>query len=94
MPQDLFQPNASTNTAIAVFKVNEPHKDKEVIFYDLKDDGYVLSKSKGRTNAYGKWEKKKTAEHTLEDVRENVCTDLISDDSDKCNCISQIYAGY
>lgn len=59
MPQDLFQPNASTNTAIAVFKVNEPHKNKEVIFYDLKDDGYVLSKSKGRTNAYGKWGKKK-----------------------------------
>lgn len=56
MPQDLFQPNASTNTAIAVFKVGEAQKDKEVIFYDLKDDGFVLSKSKGRTNAYGKWD--------------------------------------
>lgn len=60
MPQDLFQPNASTNTAIAVFKVGEAQENNEVIFYDLKDDGFVLSKSKGRTNAYGKWDLIKT----------------------------------
>lgn len=59
MPQDLFQPNASTSTAIAVLQVGVPQGNQETIFYDLKDDGYVLSKSKGRTNAYGKWEKEK-----------------------------------
>lgn len=55
MPQDLFEPNASTNTAISVFEVGVPHENKEVVFYDLQDDGFVLSKSKGRTNAYGNW---------------------------------------
>ena len=57
MPKDLFMPNAATNTAIAVFETNKPHADQEVIFYDLKDDGFVLSKSKGRTDAYNKWGK-------------------------------------
>lgn len=55
MPKDLFMPNAATNTAIAVFETNIPHGNKEVIFYDLKDDGFVLSKSKGRTDTYNKW---------------------------------------
>ncbi|HDV5968700.1 TPA: hypothetical protein RJJ15_002496, partial [Staphylococcus pseudintermedius] len=49
--------NAATNTAISVFEVGVPHDNKKVIFYNLKDDGFVLSKSKGRTNAYGKWDK-------------------------------------
>lgn len=57
MPKDLFMPNAATNTAIAVFETNKPHGNQEVIFYDLKDDGFVLSKSKGRTDAYNKWGK-------------------------------------
>ena len=57
MPKDLFMPNAATNTAIAVFETNKPHADQEVVFYDLKDDGFVLSKSKGRTDAYNKWGK-------------------------------------
>lgn len=55
MPKDLFMPNAATNTAIAVFETNKPQGDQEVVFYDLKDDGFVLSKSKGRTDAYNKW---------------------------------------
>jgi hypothetical protein len=58
MPADLFQPNASTNTAIAVFETNrkfEENKD-EVVFYDLQDDGFQLSKHKGRTDVYNKWE--------------------------------------
>lgn len=57
MPKDLFMPNAATNTAIAVFETNKPQGNQEVVFYDLKDDGFVLSKSKGRTDAYNKWSK-------------------------------------
>jgi len=57
MPKDLFMPNAATNTAVAVFETNCPHGDQEVVFYDLQDDGLVLSKSKGRTDVYNKWGK-------------------------------------
>lgn len=57
MPSDLFQPNASTHTAIAVFETNRPfdYEKDEVLFYDLRDDGLILQKSKGRTDVYGKW---------------------------------------
>lgn len=55
MPKELFQPNASTHTAIAVFETNNPHEDKEVIFYNLEDDGLILSKHKGRTDVLNKW---------------------------------------
>lgn len=56
MPKDLFKPNAGTYTAIAVFKTHSPHNyDEEVAFYDLKDDGFVLTKNKGRTDIFGKW---------------------------------------
>lgn len=59
MPIDLFQPNAATHTAIAVFETNRAfdYQNDEVIFYDLRDDGFVLSKNKGRTDVYGKWSK-------------------------------------
>jgi predicted RNA methylase len=56
MPNELFAPNASTHTAIAVFETNLPHNNKEVILYNLKDDGFVLSKNKGRTDVYNKWQ--------------------------------------
>lgn len=56
MPKDLFQPNAMSHTAIAVFETNIPHNyEEDVIFYDLRDDGFVLSKNKGRTDFYNKW---------------------------------------
>lgn len=55
MPKELFQPNASTHTAIAVFETHRPHGNNEVIFYDLKDDGFILSKNRGRTDALAKW---------------------------------------
>ena len=55
MPKELFQPNASTHTAIGIFETHLPHNNKEVVFYDLKDDGFVLSKNKGRTDVYNKW---------------------------------------
>lgn len=57
MPQDLFQPNASTHTAVAVFETNRAfnYLEDEVLFIDLKDDGFVLAKNKGRTDIYGRW---------------------------------------
>jgi type I restriction enzyme M protein len=55
MPSELFQPNASTHTAIAVFETHQPHNNKKVIFYNLTDDGFVLSKNKGRTDVLNKW---------------------------------------
>lgn len=55
MPNELFQPNAYTHTAIAVFETNTPHNNKEIVLYDLVDDGFVLSKNKGRTDVYSKW---------------------------------------
>lgn len=60
MPKDLFQPNATSITSIAVFETNTPQGDKDVVFFDLKDDGLVLSKSKGRTDVYNKWNRIKT----------------------------------
>jgi len=57
MPGDLFQPNASTHTAIAVFETHRKfdYANDEVTFYDLRDDGFVLTKNKGRTDIYGRW---------------------------------------
>lgn len=59
MPADLFQPNASTHTAIAIFETHRAfnYQQDEVLFYDLKDDGFVLAKNKGRTDVYNKWQK-------------------------------------
>lgn len=58
MPSDLFQPIAGTYTAIAVFETNIPHNyDNKVGFYDLKDDGLVLTKNKGRTDLFNRWSK-------------------------------------
>lgn len=54
MPNELFQPNAYTHTAIAVFETNTPHNNKEVVLYDLTDDWFVLSKNKWRTDVYNK----------------------------------------
>lgn len=55
MPGELFQPNASTHTAIGVFETNLPHNEKNVVFYNLTDDGLVLSKHRGRTDVLNKW---------------------------------------
>lgn len=58
MPSDLFQPNASTHTAIAVFETHRAfdYENDEVLFYDLRDDGFVLAKNKGRTDVYNRWQ--------------------------------------
>ncbi|ADC52261.1 type II DNA modification (methyltransferase subunit) (plasmid) [Alkalihalophilus pseudofirmus OF4] len=55
MPADLFQPNAATITAISVFHVGQPQGDQETIMVDLVDDGFVLSKNKGRTDIFNRW---------------------------------------
>ena len=56
MSKDLFQPNAGTYTAIAVFKTNQPYNyAKDIAFYDLRDYGLVLTKNKGRTDIFNKW---------------------------------------
>ena len=55
MPSELFQPNASTHTAIAVFETNIPHDNSDVIFYNLNNDGFILSKNKGRTDPLNRW---------------------------------------
>jgi hypothetical protein len=55
MPNELFIPNASTHTAIALFETNIPHNNKKVIFYDLYNDGFVLSKNRGRIDIFNKW---------------------------------------
>ena len=62
MPGDLFQPNASTHTAIAVFETNRSfnYQTDEVTFYDLQDDGFVLAKNQGRTDIYSRWTEKET----------------------------------
>lgn len=69
MPKDLFQPNASTHTAIAVFETNRSfdYKTDEVIFYDLVEDGFELAKNKGRTDIYNKWNN--IEKSMLEDIK-------------------------
>ncbi|PIR46259.1 MAG: type II restriction endonuclease subunit M [Candidatus Vogelbacteria bacterium CG10_big_fil_rev_8_21_14_0_10_45_14] len=71
-PSELFQPNASTHTAIAVFETNKPHNNSKVVFYDLKEDGFVLSKNKGRTDVLNKWSSvKKELLKKLRNPKEN-----------------------
>ena len=71
-PSELFQPNASTHTAIAVFETNKPHNNNKVVFYDLKEDGFVLSKNKGRTDVLNKWSNiKKELLKKLRNPKEN-----------------------
>ena len=71
-PSELFQPNASTHTAIAVFETNKPHNSSKVVFYDLKEDGFVLSKNKGRTDVLNKWNNiKKELLKKLRNPKEN-----------------------
>ena len=60
MPVDLFYPNASTVTAVAVFETHKPHDSAEVVFYNLEDDGLVMSKRVGRTDLLNKWSEKKS----------------------------------
>ncbi len=75
MPSDLFQPNAMTHTAIAVFETHQPHNNNRVIFYDLKDDGFMLSKNKGRTDKLNKWQ----------EIRKKLLNDIKDTDTNQDN---------
>ena len=56
MPKELFQPNATAHTAIAVFETNMPHQPEDkVVLYSLQNDGFRLSKNKGRTDPFNNW---------------------------------------
>ena len=55
MPIELFQPNAASATAIAVFETHKPHDNQEVIFYDLSDDGLIMHKTMGRSDRQNRW---------------------------------------
>ena len=56
MPKELFQPVCSTHTAIGIFETHSPHDNSAVIFYGLESDGFVLSKKRGRSDVYNKWD--------------------------------------
>lgn len=61
MPGELFNPSASTVTAIIVFKAHIPHQnDHETYFGYWKDDGFIKVKHLGRVDFYGKWKDIKT----------------------------------
>lgn len=52
MPNDLFGGKASVQTAIYVFKVNEPHNEKKAVtFIDFSEDGYTRQNRKKSSQA-------------------------------------------
>lgn len=56
MPEELFMPTASTETAIAVFECNKPHDyGNSVVFYKLSEDGFELDTNGIRCDPTGKW---------------------------------------
>ncbi|MCK4649803.1 N-6 DNA methylase [Candidatus Pacearchaeota archaeon] len=56
MPDELFNPSASTVTSILVFKAHSPHqKDFETYFGHWKDDGFIKVKNLGRVDYHGTW---------------------------------------
>lgn len=95
MPGELFQPNAATHTAIAVFETHIPHGDSEVSFYDMSDDGFVLFKKRGRENALNKWEPiRNTMLEKLNNpnaTQDNI-TYLRTDITENCEWIIQAHA--
>ncbi len=76
MPKELFMPNAATNTAIAVLETHSPHGENEVILYDMKDDGFVLSKNRGRTDIFNLWNRNK--KHLLNILNRKIPADGIN----------------
>lgn len=55
MPERLFYPVATT-TVVLVFTAQKPHKaNKKTWLAMLKDDGFVQTKSEGRSDYYGRW---------------------------------------
>lgn len=61
MPDEVFNPSASTVTSIVVFKAHNPHqKDFETYFGFWKDDGFIKVKHLGRVDYHNKWKEIKS----------------------------------
>jgi len=43
MPSGVFKPYAGVSTAIVIFTKTDGHKNKNVWFYDMQNDGYTLN---------------------------------------------------
>ncbi|MFH1561826.1 MAG: N-6 DNA methylase [Nitrospirota bacterium] len=58
MPNELFfDSDVGVVTCVMIFTANKPHPtNKETYFGYYKDDGFVKRKTKGRIDAFGKWE--------------------------------------
>ncbi|MDP3270102.1 MAG: N-6 DNA methylase [Legionella sp.] len=58
MPNELFfDSDIGVVTCLMIFTAHKPHPpNKETYFGYYKDDGFVKRKTKGRTDAFGKWE--------------------------------------
>jgi hypothetical protein len=57
MPFNLFSEQKRTvNTSIFGFTKTKHHKNDEVLFFNLKDDGFVSIQHKGRVDKFNKWE--------------------------------------
>ena len=58
MPDELFfDSDIGVVTCVMIFTAHKPHPpNKETYFGYYKDDGFVKRKTKGRINAFGKWE--------------------------------------
>ena len=54
MPPELFYPTG-TNTCIMVFKTGVPNKDNKTWFANWKDDGFVKTKTAGRSDIGRTW---------------------------------------
>lgn len=56
MPDEVFNPAASSITAIVVFRAHIPHpNDYETYFGYWRDDGLIKVKNLGRVDYFGKW---------------------------------------
>jgi len=58
MPGELFfDSDIGVVTCVMMFTAHKPHPaNKETYFGYYKEDGFVKRKTKGRINAFGKWE--------------------------------------
>lgn len=57
MPENLFsEQKRSVNTSIFGFTKTPHRATDEVVFYNMKDDGFVSVQHKGKVDKYGKWE--------------------------------------
>lgn len=57
LPNQLFYPNASVNTCMMIFKLNQPHLQSNLPTYFgyYKDDGFTNHKKLGRIDAHQQW---------------------------------------